>query len=125
VTGIILVTHDSLGESIRRQAETILGHPLSVVTVAVSYRAEVETTLDALRTALAAGADTQGALVLTDLPGATPHNLASQAAAEHQVPVVSGLNLPMLLKVVNHAGRSPAELAELAARGGVQGIVQA
>ena len=123
MTGIVLVTHDGLGEAVRREAETILGHPLSVVTVAVSYRAEVDTTLDALRTALAAGADTQGAVVLTDLPGATPHNLASRAAAEHDVPVVSGLNLPMLLKVVNHATQSPAELAELAAHGGVQGIV--
>lgn len=124
MTGIILVTHDALGGAVRREAETILDHPLSLTTVAVSYRAAVGETLDALRLALAAGADSQGALVLTDLPGATPHNLASQAAGERNIPVVSGLNLPMLLKVINHADKPPAELAELAATGGSQGIVR-
>ncbi len=124
MTGIILVTHDALGEAMRREAETILARSLSITTVAVSYRAEVDHTLDALRLALASGADSQGAVVLTDLPGATPHNLASHAAAEHGIPVVSGLNLPMLLKVTNHAHQPPAALAELAASGGAQGIVQ-
>lgn len=124
MTGIILVTHDGLGEAIRHEAETILGQPLSVVTVAVSYRADVEHTLDALRTALASGADAHGALVLTDLPGATPHNLAAQVASERGTPVVSGLNLPMLLKVINHAGQPPDTLAGLAITGGTQGIVE-
>ncbi|NEZ04663.1 hypothetical protein G4Y73_10920 [Wenzhouxiangella sp. XN201] len=124
MTGIVLVTHDDLGEAVRRQAEHILGRSLPVVTIAVSYQADVEATLDALRTALAAAADGDGALVLTDLPGATPHNLASRAASEAGTPVVSGLNLPMLLKVVNHAARAPAELAKLAATGGIQGVVQ-
>lgn len=125
MTGIILVTHDALGEAVRREAENILDRPLSVTTVSVSYRSEVEDILGALRVAFAAGADTQGAVVITDLPGATPHNLARQAADEYGIPVVSGLNLPMLLKVINHADKKPTELAELAARGGSQGIVRA
>lgn len=125
MTGIILVTHNALGEAIRHEAENILDRPLNVTTVSVSYRSQVEETLEALRVAFAAGADTQGAIVLTDLPGATPHNLASKAADEYGIPVVSGLNLPMLLKVINHADKTPTELAELAARGGSQGIVRA
>lgn len=125
MTGIILVTHDGLGEAIRLEAENILDRPVNVTTVAVKYRSGVEETLETLRLALAAGADKQGAVVLTDLPGATPHNLASQTADECGMPVVSGLNLPMLLKVINHADTAPTELAELAARGGSQGIVRA
>jgi mannose/fructose-specific phosphotransferase system component IIA len=124
VTGIILVTHDALGEAVRREAEHILGRPVSVTTVSVSYRAGVEDTLEALRMALATGADAQGGLVLSDLPGATPHNLASRAAAEREMPVVSGLNLPMLLKVINHAAKPPEELAALAVAGGSQGILR-
>lgn len=124
MTGIILVTHDGLGAAVRREAENILDRPLALTTIAVSYRAEVEETLEMLRDALASGGDHQGALLLTDLPGATPHNLARQAASEHDIPVVSGLNLPMLLKVINHADKPPAQLAELAASGGAQGIVQ-
>ncbi|WP_181918975.1 PTS sugar transporter subunit IIA [Wenzhouxiangella sediminis] len=125
MTGIILVTHDALGEAVRREAENILDRPVALTTVAVSYRADVEETLAALRIAVATGADAQGAVVLTDLPGATPHNLANQAAEEHGIPVVSGLNLPMLLKTINHADKPPAELAALAADGGSQGIVRA
>ncbi len=125
MTGIILVTHDALGEALQREAENILDQAVTITTVAVSYRAEVEQTLDTLRRALVRGGDAQGALVLTDLPGATPHNLASQAAAERGIPVVSGLNLPMLLKVINHAEKPPARLASLAASGGAQGIVRA
>lgn len=127
MTGIVLVTHDGLGEAIRREAENILGHPLDVTTVAVSYRADVEETLEALRIALATGADHQGALVLTDLPGATPHNLATRAAIgiERDAPVVSGVNLPMLLKVINHADKPPSELVVLAESGGAEGIVRA
>lgn len=125
MTGIVLVTHDGLGEALRLEAETILDRHVAVVTVAVSYRAEVEATLDSLRIALTSGADAQGSLVLTDLPGATPHNLAARAAGELDIPIVSGLNLPMLLKAINHAGKEPSELARLAASGGAQGIVQA
>lgn len=124
MTGIILVTHDGLGEALQREAEHILGRSLSLVTISVSYQTDVEATLDAVHTALAAASDEQGAVVLTDLPGATPHNLACRAAADASMPVVSGLNLPMLLKVVNHAGRPPAELADLAVAGGTQGVVR-
>lgn len=124
MTGIILVTHAELGEAMRRQAENILGRSLELKTVAVACGADVERTLKHLREALSSGADAQGALVLTDLPGATPHNLASQAASESGIPVVSGLNLPMLLKVINHADESPAALAEIADAGGRQGIVR-
>ncbi len=123
MTGIILVTHDGLGEALRREAEHILGQPLAVVTIAISYRSQIEQTLDMLRASLASAADAEGALVLTDLPGATPHNLASAAAKALGIPLVSGLNLPMLLKVVNHADKPPAELAELAVTGGMQGII--
>lgn len=124
MTGIVLVTHDGLGEAIRHQAENILGRPIRLTTVAVSYRADPDSCLDELRAALAMSSDSSGALVLTDLPGATPDNLARRAAAEKQVLVVSGLNLPMLLKVINHADKPAEALAELARQGGQQGIIQ-
>lgn len=124
MTGVVVVTHAALGEAIRHEAENILGRTLPVVTVAVSYRTEIEATLKNLRETFTRSADAQGILVITDLPGATPHNLASQAAQAMGFPVVSGLNLPMLLKVTNHADKPPAELAELAVIGGTQGIVR-
>jgi len=122
MTGIVLVTHAGLGESLRHQAEIILGRMMPLTTVSVSEGADPDEALDNLSAALAMGADLSGAIVLTDLPGATPHNLACRVATRQAIPVVSGLNLPMLLKVLNHAEKTPAELAMLACAGGQQAI---
>ncbi|QOC21887.1 PTS fructose transporter subunit IIA [Wenzhouxiangella sp. AB-CW3] len=124
MTGLVLVTHNGLGEALRHEAEHILGQSFGMTTVAISYRADPDTTLDELRLVLSASADAEGALVLTDLPGATPHNLATQAAAELGIPVVSGLNLPMLLKVLNLLDEPAGALAAHACEGGRKGVIR-
>ncbi len=123
MTGIILVTHAGLGESLRHQAEVILGKLAPMTTVSISYGADPDLALTELIAALGMGSDVDGAVVLTDLPGATPHNLAQKAAGSRGVPVISGVNLPMLLKVINHADKPPNELAAMASLGGHQGIM--
>ncbi|MFW5815534.1 MAG: PTS sugar transporter subunit IIA [Wenzhouxiangella sp.] len=124
MTGIVLVTHNGLGESLRHQAEMILGRSLPMTLVSVADQADPERSLAELAAAIAHSSDADGVLILTDLPGATPHNLALKAAAGHDLPVVSGLNLSMLLKTVSHADKPAAELARLADLGGHQGIIQ-
>lgn len=124
MTGVVIVTHEGLGEALCRQAEAILGQPPAAVTVSVPSETGSETTEADVGAALAMAADAGGVLVLTDLPGATPHNLAARAAAAIDAPLVSGINLPMLLKVLNHADRPAAELAETATTGGRQGMVR-
>ncbi|MEE4638334.1 MAG: PTS fructose transporter subunit IIA [Wenzhouxiangella sp.] len=123
MTGIVLVTHNGLGESLRHQAEIILGRNLNMTLVSISEQADPDHSLAELIGAIAHVTDPDGVLILTDLPGATPHNLAVRAAAPHDLPVVSGLNLPMLLKAINHADKPAAELARLADLGGHQGII--
>lgn len=122
MTGIVVVTHDGLGASFCRQAEAILGHAPVVTVVAVNYDADPARARTELHTALSGATDEQGVVVLTDLPGATPHNLAAQAAHAIGAPLVSGLNLPMLLKALNHAGKPPPELARRALQGGRDGV---
>lgn len=124
MTGVVVVSHGNLGNTFKNEIENILDHPVRLKTVAVSYRASVEHTLAVIHEAIRAAVDGQGVLLLTDLPGATPHNLACQAAQEQNIPVVSGVNLSMLLKVLNHCEKPPHDLAGLAARGGRQGILQ-
>lgn len=121
MTTIMLVTHPGVGESLCRQAEQIMGQELGLKRVEIGSGADPDIGLGELTQVLAGASDEL--LLLTDLPGATPHNLALQATADRGDPVVSGLNLPMLLKVLNHADKPAAELAALAHFGGRQGIL--
>jgi len=123
VTTIVLVTHPGVGAVLSRQAEQIIGHELELRLVAIGSHTDPDAGLAELAAVLDSPAGAGGMLILTDLPGATPHNLALQAARSHACPVVSGLNLPMLLKVLNHAEKPAGELAALAHFGGRQGIL--
>ncbi len=125
MTGVLLVTHEGVAEALCRQVEIILDQLPPITTVSISAEADIETARNTLREAMAAARDEQGLVVLTDLPGATPHNLAACAAAEANDRLVSGLSLPMLLKVLSHLDQPPDQLARLASEGGYQGIIQA
>ena len=122
--GVLLVTHEAMGEALVGAARHVLGRlPLPVDVIEVAASADPDNTLrDAARQArnLDEGA---GVLVLTDLYGATPCNVAqrlpSLGITTH---CVSGLNLPMLLRVLNYPEQSLDELAQTAASGGRGGI---
>jgi mannose/fructose-specific phosphotransferase system component IIA len=124
MTAIVIVSHRGVGESLCSQAQMILGCDMNVSVISIAEIADPESSLEEITRTLEALTDPSGALILTDLPGATPHNLALKAAEGRDLPIVSGLNLPMLLKVANREDKSAAELAELANLGGCQGIVQ-
>lgn len=121
MTRVVLVTHDGLGECMMRQATIILDQPPRVTTVAVDYDADTETAGQAIRAAV--GTAGNAVLILTDLPGATPHNLACRIAEETGARVISGLNLPMLLKVLNYADTDPDTLADKALAGARNSLV--
>jgi len=65
-----------------------------------------------------------GVLVLTDVFGATPGNVATRLAQPQRVAVIAGVNLPMLLRAVCYRGGSLADVAEKALAGGQQGMIQ-
>ena len=119
MTGIVVVAHAGLGEALCAVAEGILDRPVQVTVVGVRADADPDVEREAVERRLAAWAADEPPLVLTDLPGATPHNLAEAAVARAcpVAPVVTGLNLPMLLRALNHAERPAAELASVAAEG--------
>jgi PTS system ascorbate-specific IIA component len=73
--------------------------------------------------AVAALDDGDGVLVLTDMYGSTPSNVASSLGREDRVVVVAGLNLPMLVRVLNYPEDSLSALAEKAVSGGNRGIL--
>ncbi|MEO7149808.1 MAG: PTS fructose IIA subunit family protein [Rhodanobacteraceae bacterium] len=122
--GVLLVTHQAIGQALVAAARHVMPQlPLRMDVV------EIDSDIDSAHT-LSATADTAraldaggGVLVLSDLYGATPCNVAQRLAGLGvHARCVSGLNLPMLLRVLNYAEKSLDELAEIAASGGRGGI---
>jgi len=123
--GILLLTHETMGAALIVTARHILGRiPLTVDALAVPPGSDVDAALrDAAGRARALDSG-DGVLVLTDVYGATPSNLAEKLGALGiTLRRVSGLNLPMLLRVLNYPEQPLAELVQTAASGGRAGVV--
>ena len=123
--GILLVTHPGIGPALIAVATRLLRQlPLKTEAFEVSFDADPDALLPAASAALRRADDGQGVLVLTDLYGATPSNLAAQLA-RLGTPVrrVSALNLPMLLRVMNYAELDLDELPAVAAAGARNGVI--
>ncbi|SRR5579883_414440 len=122
--GVLLITHHAIGHALVDAARHVMpALPLKVDVVEIGECRDPARTLS--RTAAAARAldDGAGVLVLSDLYGATPCNVAHKlGGAGVRARCVSGLNLPMLLRVLNYADKPLDELAEVAASGGKGGI---
>ena len=121
--GILLVTHEGLGPALKAAARQILGAPLpmTVETLEVPPDADLAQ-LRAQADALLAGMDAPQTLVLTDLYGSSPANVALAAAEGPRVPVLAGVNLPTLLRALNYADRSLTDLVDTALEGGLRSI---
>jgi PTS system mannose-specific IIA component len=122
--GLLLITHDNIGALLLRTAIKLLGIcPLSTSALSVGPDCDPEGVLeeaDQRAQQLDAG---DGVLVLTDLYGATPSNIACRLHRLHTVRVVSGLNLPMLIRVLNYPHLDLNELQHKAVSGGREGII--
>ncbi|HEY7113162.1 MAG TPA: hypothetical protein VIA45_09550 [Thermoanaerobaculia bacterium] len=122
--GILLVTHGRLAEELKAAALTIQPDIASIVAVALEWR---ETGQDA-RARIAAGLEEadgdQGAVILTDMFGGTPTNLTLSFLERGRVEIVTGVNLPMVLKcaAVQRSSSSVAEMARLARDRGQKSI---
>jgi len=113
--GIVVVTHSSLAYEFIKAAEMIVGQADQLQAVTVDRSIALETVQQHLREVLEeVGRDGDGVIVLTDMFGGTPTNVSAEFLLPQQVKIVTGLNLPMLLKAVSaREGSSVAELAAL------------
>ena len=123
-TGLLLITHGSLGQDMLDVATAILGGcPLEVRTLAVDSSSDPDQVFeDASRicTELDHG---DGVLLLTDLYGSTPSNISTRLIERHNVNVISGASIPMLLRVLNYPRLSLEELGEKAVSGAHDGVI--
>ena len=122
--GLLLITHNELGKDMLATAAAILGKTgLASESIAVNNNCDPDAVQQAARNICDRLDSGDGVLVLTDLYGSTPSNIANRLADQHNVIVVSGVNIPMLLRIMNYPDMSLEQLAEKAASGAHDGIV--
>ena len=126
--GLLLVSHNDIGAELCATAVSIMKQNMPAVRQ-VSIPSDVKPEVlgqyaDLVRNTMQELVNDDGVLVLTDVHGATPDNLARYFCNECNAVVISGINLPMLLRVLNYAHQSIGQLCETAIKGGTNGIRQ-
>ncbi|MBT8438299.1 MAG: PTS fructose IIA subunit family protein [Gammaproteobacteria bacterium] len=123
-TGVLLVTHQGIGSTMLQVARQIMNATFDHIDyLEVGFDADTVELTRALEDKLSRVEQGAGVLVLSDLIGATPCNLASNSAHQNTI-VVTGLNLPMLIRVYNYRERPLHELSRIAQEGAQKGIFQ-
>jgi PTS system mannose-specific IIA component len=97
--GVVIVTHYSLGEEFLQALRLIVPEAPDYHAVAIQPTQSVDEMREAIAGALRKADEGEGILILTDMFGGTPSNISLSFVEEHQVEVVTGLNLPMLIKL--------------------------
>lgn len=122
--GVVIAAHGDLAHALRQSAEMIVGAQDGVVTVALNPQDNLDSLQATIREAIDRADAGAGVIILIDLFGGTPGNAAALCLSQRELPIVSGVNLPMLLEVLlSRSAMSPEALAELALASGNQGIV--
>lgn len=125
LVGVIVASHVDYGSAMLRTAEFILGQQSDCSSISVDVAQDVSETVCRLTDAAQRLDKGSGVIILTDMFGGTPTNLALSLLATHNVEVVTGVNLPMLLKVFTSRDKKLDELARIAGEAGTKGIVVA
>jgi PTS system mannose-specific IIA component len=110
--GVVIVAHHRLGEEFLKSLRLIIPDAPEFQAVAILPEQCVDDMKEAIGAALEAADGGQGVLVLTDMFGGTPSNISLSFLDDRRVEVVTGLNLPMLIKLAtSHEEKSLEELA--------------
>jgi PTS system mannose-specific IIA component len=121
--GLVVVCHENMGHELVKAAEMIVGKIDAVATVNVKQESAPEALRDELKAAIKKVDHKQGVMLLTDMFGGTPSNIAL-AALDDTTEVVTGVNLSMLIKFANHRDeKSIGDLAKLVQEAAQKSIV--
>ncbi len=124
MAGILLVTHNGLGDSLLSCVQHVFGNvPTNVMVLAIHGNDDPQRMEAEGRKVIAHLDQGNGVLLLADVFGATPGNIGRRLCQLPNVAGVAGVNLPMLLRVVSNTGKSADVLAKLALEGGRECIV--
>jgi mannose PTS system EIIA component len=98
MVGFILITHKGIGSEMLKAAKGIIKEELPIHCVEVDFTHPLPEFHKRIRQAIESNRDKQGVIILTDLHGATPSNLCNEFCEKGKVEMVTGCNLPMILK---------------------------
>lgn len=124
MVGILLITHNGLGESLIDCVRHVMGSaPAHVKALSVLAQDDPVLKEEEARALIAELDDGQGVLLLSDVYGATPCNIARRLCQPGRIEGVAGVNLPMLLRVACNCNKSLGEQVQRALDGGKECIV--
>jgi PTS system mannose-specific IIA component len=123
---ILIISHEKIGSALLNAVKQAFGSelPLSVATVELEANADPEILIPKLKKVVQALNQGDGLLILTDLFGSTPSNVARNIQDHKDIRIVTGLNLPMLIRVMNYPKLNLSQLTEKARTGGQNGIIE-
>ena len=105
--GLVIVTHGRLAQEFVYAMEHVVGPQAGVAAVCIGPEDDMEQRRRDILKAVAEVDDGQGVILLTDMFGGTPSNLAISVMEQTRAEVIAGLNLPMLIKLASVRGREP------------------
>src|SRR5436190_24099482 len=121
--GILIVSHGAFGESLIHSASHVLGkRPLYLRQVGVTVHDDPEAILPVAEDLIRFLDQGEGVLVLTDIYGATPSNIAQRLLKPGKVEGLAGVNLPMLIRALTYRDGTLEAVIDKALSGGNEGI---
>jgi PTS system mannose-specific IIA component len=97
--GVLVITHSNLGSELIKAAEMIKGELPGIIPISIDANKSLKSINKEITSAIKKVDSKKGVLILTDLFGGTPSNISLSFLKEGKVEVVTGVNLPMLLKI--------------------------
>ena len=125
-TNLLLITHGHIGEELLESARLTFNNtlPTHCQCLSIVLECDPEHIINDSQPLIKTLTKSANLLILTDLFGATPSNIANRLAKQHtNVNVITGVNLPMLIRVLNYANAPIEELLQKAVSGGQDGIL--
>lgn len=125
MVGVIVVTHGQFGKHLLEAAQTILGPQERCAHIAIEGAVDMAGLLSELKSTVKKMETGSGVIILTDMFGGTPSNISLSLLQPGKVDVLTGANLPMLLRILGMRAQELSQLAQEAKNAAIQGIVVA
>ena len=123
--GILIVSHGALGESLIHSASHVMGkRPLYLRQLGVTVHDDPDALLPMAEDLIRFLDQGDGVLVMTDIYGATPSNIAARVLRPGRVEGIAGVNLPMLIRALTYREQPLLQVIEKALAGATEGIMR-